>query len=60
MAHDAVRDGVLARQGFAVLRFWTGDVRYDTDWVMDQIFQALGRQSARAPHPDRSAVCPSL
>lgn len=39
--HDAVRDAVLKRQGFAVLRFWSSDVRYDTDNVMDEIIRVL-------------------
>ena len=39
--HDAVRDAILRRQGFAVLRFWASDVRRDLDGVMDQIVLAL-------------------
>jgi very-short-patch-repair endonuclease len=39
--HDAVRDAVLRRQGFLVLRFWSSDVRHETDWVMDRILLAL-------------------
>ena len=39
--HDAVRDQILARKGFRVLRFWAGAVRRDVDAVMDQIVLAL-------------------
>ena len=39
--HDAVRDRVLEGHGFRVLRVWASDVRYELDWVMDQIVGAL-------------------
>lgn len=39
--HDLVRDRVLTREGFRVLRFWTSDVRRETSWVMDMIWRAL-------------------
>lgn len=39
--HDAVRDRVLERHGFRVLRVWASDVRYELDWVMDQIVGTL-------------------
>jgi len=39
--HDAVRDAILARHGFRVMRFWAGDVRRNLGWVMDQIVVAL-------------------
>ena len=39
--HDAVRDRILSRQGFRVLRFWAGDVRRDPGLVMDQIVLVL-------------------
>ena len=39
--HDAVRDRILTRQGFRVLRFWAGQVRRDPGLVMDQIVSAL-------------------
>src|SRR5262245_28353455 len=39
--HDGVRDRVLQRHGFRVLRFWTHDVRHDIDAVMDRIVEAL-------------------
>jgi very-short-patch-repair endonuclease len=40
-AHDAVRDRILARQGYRVLRFWAGEVRGNLGGVMDQIVLAL-------------------
>jgi very-short-patch-repair endonuclease len=39
--HDAVRDAILARHGFQVMRFWSGDVRRDIHGVMDHIVLAL-------------------
>jgi very-short-patch-repair endonuclease len=33
-AHDAVRDAVLKREVFRVLRFWNSDVRQNLDGVM--------------------------
>jgi len=39
--HDAVRDAVLKREGFKVLRFWNHFVREDIDTVMDLIIAAL-------------------
>jgi len=39
--HDAVRDAILRRHGFRVLRFWTGDVRRKLDAVMDRIVTTL-------------------
>jgi very-short-patch-repair endonuclease len=46
--HDAVRDQILRRHGFQVVRFWTGEVRRNLNGVMDQIVLAL--ETA----PDRS------
>lgn len=54
--HDFVRDKILTRAGFKVIRFPTRDVRRNLDWVMDQIVLSLeaqpdirdGRQSRRA------------
>ena len=40
-AHDAVRDAVLRRHGFRVMRFWTSDVHREIDDVMIAIVQAL-------------------
>ena len=40
-AHDAVRDRVLEREGFRVLRFWNGAVRQNLDGVMYSIMAAL-------------------
>jgi very-short-patch-repair endonuclease len=39
--HDAVRDAVLEREGFRVLRFWNGDVRGNLDGVMHSVRSAL-------------------
>ena len=39
--HDAVRDAVIEREGFQVLRFWTYSVREDIDAVMDVVIAAL-------------------
>ncbi|WP_332772843.1 endonuclease domain-containing protein [Phenylobacterium sp.] len=40
-AHDEVRDAVLKREGFQILRFWNHFVREDIDTVMDVIIAAL-------------------
>lgn len=48
--HDAVRDRVLRRQGFRVLRFWTREVWGDLPRVMDVIVAALESQPATHPH----------
>lgn len=39
--HDRLRDRVLARQGFRVMRFWNSAVRESIDDVMDAIVLAL-------------------
>jgi len=39
--HDLVRDAILRRHGFRVLRFSAGLVRRDVGSVMDQIIDAL-------------------
>jgi len=39
--HDAIRDGVLKREGFRVLRFWNSDVRQNLDGVTASIRAAL-------------------
>jgi very-short-patch-repair endonuclease len=47
--HDFIRDKILAREGFRVLRFPTSDVRRNLNWVMDQVVLALeARQDIRA------------
>jgi len=48
--HDEIRDGVLRREGFQVLRFWNTDVRKNLDGVMYSIRDALGPP----PFPPRS------
>jgi very-short-patch-repair endonuclease len=46
--HDRVRDAVLKRAGFEVLRFWNSAIRTDIDGVMDTIVLALeARPSVR-------------
>ena len=48
--HDAVRDAVLRREGFQVMRFWAGTVMGQPSEVMDAIADALARRPAqRAP-----------
>ena len=48
--HDAVRDAVLRREDFQVLRFWAGSVMSDIGGVMDAIADALaGRERPQAP-----------
>ena len=41
-AHDAVRDAVLTREGFRVLRFWNLQVRENIDGVIYTIRLSLG------------------
>ncbi|MDO9222419.1 MAG: DUF559 domain-containing protein [Caulobacter sp.] len=41
-AHDAVRDAVLKREGFQVLRFWNWQVQKNIDGVMYNIRLSLG------------------
>jgi very-short-patch-repair endonuclease len=55
--HDGVRDAVLSRAGFQVLRFSNSAVRTDIDAVMDSIVLALeARPSVRkTPSSDRRA-----
>ena len=46
---DRVRDGVLERAGFQVLRFWNADARDRTDEVVEGIMRALeARPATRA------------
>ena len=40
-AHDRLRDAVLSREGFRVLRFWNADVRKNLDGVMYSVLMAL-------------------
>jgi very-short-patch-repair endonuclease len=39
--HDAIRDAILTREGFTVLRCWNGAVNADIGAVLDQIMLAL-------------------
>jgi very-short-patch-repair endonuclease len=49
-AHDTVRNQVLRREGFDVLRFWAGTVMNEPGEVMDTIVDALVQgQAPRAP-----------
>ena len=52
-AHDAVRDRILQRQGFRVIRISAGEVRRNLSGVMDHIVLALEAASntrASPPH----------
>jgi very-short-patch-repair endonuclease len=50
-AHDAVRDAVLRREGFEVMRFWAGTVLSDVGGVVDAITDALARAPAQRTPP---------
>ena len=51
--HDFVRDRVLERHGFRVLRFWAGEVQRDLRSVMERIVAVLEElSSTRADHAD--------
>ena len=39
--HDLVRDRILRRHGFQVVRIWAGEVRRDLSSVMDHVIQVL-------------------
>jgi very-short-patch-repair endonuclease len=43
--HDFVRDKILKRKGFTVLRFWNRSVRENMDGVMHAIRTALGAET---------------
>ncbi|MEW5687822.1 MAG: DUF559 domain-containing protein [Pseudomonadota bacterium] len=45
--HDRIRDAVLEREGYQVLRFWNHEVREDIDRVMDVIVCALETRASR-------------
>ena len=44
-ARDQIRDAVLQREGFTVLRFWNSAVRQNLDGVMATVRDALGEVS---------------
>jgi very-short-patch-repair endonuclease len=44
--HDRIRDAVLARAGYRVMRFWNSTIRHDIDSVMDAIVLALEAQGS--------------
>jgi very-short-patch-repair endonuclease len=50
--HDEVRDAVLRREGFRVLRFWTSAVRENIDGVMLTIQSALAERQVYRPAGD--------
>jgi very-short-patch-repair endonuclease len=39
--HDRVRDGIIRREGFRVLRFWNRELDDNMDGVMTTIWRAL-------------------
>jgi very-short-patch-repair endonuclease len=45
--HDGIRDAILARAGYQVVRFANAEVRQDIDRVMDIIVQALEARPSR-------------
>jgi very-short-patch-repair endonuclease len=53
--HDAVREKILEREGFTVLRFWNRAVNTDIDAVMDQIVHALEKLPSVRPERTRRA-----
>jgi very-short-patch-repair endonuclease len=57
--HDAIRDKILAREGFTVLRFWNGDVRKNLDGVMYSIREALQTAEISPPGLRRGRRPPS-
>ncbi|WP_293904168.1 DUF559 domain-containing protein [Phenylobacterium sp.] len=55
--HDLVRDAVLRRHGFRVLRFRAGAVRGNLGGVMDQVISALeASASTRADNLDARSL----
>ena len=51
--HDFVRNRVLERHGFRVMRFWAGEVRRDLRSVVERIVAALEEQpDTREGKPD--------
>ena len=52
--HDGLRDAILQRAGFQVLRFWNHEVRNEIDRVMDVIVLAVEARRSRF-HEDSSS-----
>jgi very-short-patch-repair endonuclease len=51
-AHDRIRDAVLEREGFRVLRVWNPEVRRNLSGVMYSILRALEAAApSRSPPP---------
>lgn len=57
-AHDLVRDRVLEREGFRVLRFWNSAVRENLDGVMYSIRAALEEMKVSPPGSLREPPSP--
>jgi very-short-patch-repair endonuclease len=53
--HDAVRDRMLARQGYRVLRVSAREVRSDLNGLMDRIVEVL--EAAAPAHPKSQPAC---
>jgi very-short-patch-repair endonuclease len=47
--HDEIRDSVLRREGFQVLRFWNSQVRSNLDGVMRSVRAALAGEDQVSP-----------
>ncbi|WP_426690149.1 endonuclease domain-containing protein [Rhodanobacter ginsengiterrae] len=47
--YDRRRSGILAREGYRVLRFWNDDVLLRTADVLGEIFRALEERSKATP-----------
>ena len=61
--HDEIRDGVLRREGFHVMRFWNRELDADISSVMDSIIRALdGQPSIRggSGHSPTLTASPSV
>jgi len=54
--HDLIRDAILRRHGFRVLRFGAGQVSRDVGSVMDQIIDAL--ETAPSTRDDQAQSLP--
>ncbi|HEY8573385.1 DNA helicase RecQ [Phenylobacterium sp.] len=57
--HDFVRDRILARDGYRVLRVWAGDVRTNLHGVMDRVFSALDAPAPEPPFLTQAAARPA-
>ncbi|WP_293459405.1 endonuclease domain-containing protein [Phenylobacterium sp.] len=57
-AHDLIRDAVLAREGFRVLRVWNPEVRRNLSGVMYSILRALDEADAPPRSPRGESPSP--